>query len=227
MTRAIIVGNHTFSWILGCLFVTGVCALGAVCGCGDDDEDGSEMSTDSGGDTDADVDTDTDTDEASSVEVSCNDAVDEDEDGMTDCDDPDCDLVPEVEGACVNESDLEAMRFVDYNMAWNECVAFQGCMWDIECNTTCFQETLSYSEGCARCFAEMVECWITNCASECPNGGASEECQICASTYCKPDYATCVGQLLCKYEFACGDMGDNDGDGLTDYEDPDCFEMDK
>lgn len=137
-----------------------------------------------------------------------------------DCDLDACRYAVEQPGACVNEADLTKIQPLNYDLEWNKCVP--GCVTNVDCNTSCFVDNTGLSEPCARCFAELVQCWIVNCASACPNGGGSPECFACVEQACMPDYQTCFGTLLCPYELACGDHFDNDGNGLVDGADPAC-----
>lgn len=155
-------------------------------------------------------------------ERECTDSEDNDGDTMVDCEDEDCTYAADVPGACVNEADLSIERMMNYDMEWNACVVYESCFIDEDCNTACFQENTGLSEGCARCFAQMVSCIVTNCATPCSGGGGSPECFECMGTECGPGYEECHGTLACPYEFACLDHFDNDGDTLVDSEDDDC-----
>ncbi len=155
-------------------------------------------------------------------EALCEDGEDEDLDGDTDCEDADCRHAVALEGACVNREDLRAIAFLDYNVEWNNCVVGENCFTDVECNTPCFARNTGLTEPCARCFAEIVVCIVGRCAGVCGGGGGSPECLACIGETCGPPYRECFGELVCDYEYACGDTIDNDGDGLTDRADPEC-----
>ncbi|MBW2263060.1 MAG: hypothetical protein JRG91_13865 [Deltaproteobacteria bacterium] len=154
----------------------------------------------------------------------CDDGEDNDGDTLADCEDDDCTFaaVTGDTGSCINESDLTITKELNYDLEWNACVVTAGCMTDVACNTTCFQENTGLSEDCSRCFAEMVRCIVLSCAGPCSGGGGSPECFECMGTNCSPGYSECFGELACPYEYACIDHFDNDGDTLIDYADPDC-----
>ncbi len=160
------------------------------------------------------------------TELMCDDSTDDDGDGMTDCDDSDCADVVDTAGACVNDEDLAIYRDLDGNVEWNKCVpgapTGRGCLTDVDCNTTCVQENTGLSMGCSRCFAELVSCFIGNCAQQCGGGGGSPACTECVANACGQSYGDCFGRLVCEYEYGCRDTADNDGDGLIDAADPDC-----
>ncbi|MBW2276313.1 MAG: hypothetical protein JRF63_02410 [Deltaproteobacteria bacterium] len=160
------------------------------------------------------------------TEAVCDDGADDDSDGDVDCDDPDCALVAASEGACINPDDMEIYAGFDANAEWNKCVPGApyglGCFTDVECNTQCVHDNTGISLECSGCFAELVACFIGNCATECAQQPPTEECNECVTANCGPPYTECFGELVCEYEYGCLDTMDNDGDELVDSEDPDC-----
>ena len=162
-----------------------------------------------------------DTEPLPAEELVCDDAVDDDGDGDLDCDDADCDLATtDGGGACVNEEDLALYVDFDANREWNKCVP--TCLTDVKCNTDCLRDNTGMTRPCSKCFAEMVECFIGNCAAACVVQPPLPECAECVDAACGDDYAECFGDLVCKYETGCRDTFDNDGDGHIDAEDSDC-----
>lgn len=155
-------------------------------------------------------------------ELVCDDQIDNDQDEQMDCADSDCAFVAESEGACINENDLPAFVDMDLNVEWNACVVTAGCQLDTDCLAGCFSERNATSLECSYCFADVVPCVVSSCASVCGNGGGSPECLACIGTECTPAYRTCFGQLACEFEYGCRDGIDNDLDGATDAADDDC-----
>jgi len=159
-------------------------------------------------------------------ELVCDDGIDEDEDGLTDCEDPGCDLAVASDGACNNAADLALYADLDANRVWNACVpgapTGQGCLLDEACNTTCVAGETGVSEPCAGCFAGLVSCLVTECASACATQPPLPACGACVADHCEPAYQSCFGALTCPFEYGCRDTVDNDGDGLVDGQDPDC-----
>jgi hypothetical protein len=182
---------------------------------------------DDNGDDDNDAADDDTTDEPPEFETACDDGIDEDEDGDADCEDADCAYVIAEPGACVNEADLDIYVDLDGNAEWNACVPGppygEGCGTDVECNTACIHANTGISEDCARCFSEMVQCFLVLCGATCAQyGQGSPECVQCVADTCGPPYFTCFGELVCHREYGCADTVDNDGDELIDGDDPDC-----
>jgi len=157
---------------------------------------------------------------AATVETMCADTVDNDNDGMVDCADDDCAMAVAAAGACVNEDDLPRFRDLDYNVEWNACIG--QCQLDTDCLGRCFSERNGTSLECSACFAAIIPCVVGRCAARCPNGGGSPDCLACIGSECVPAYKECFGELVCAWEYGCRDQIDNDGDGLTDSQDPDC-----
>jgi len=155
-------------------------------------------------------------------ELVCDDGQDQDQDGALDCDDSDCKYAAAtgLEGACTNKKDMRKYLDLNANVEWNRCVP--GCLVDEDCNTTCLSDNTGLSQECSRCFAELVTCFISNCAAECAEQPPTAACGECVDANCNADYATCFGTPACSGEYGCADTIDNDGNGLTDAEDPEC-----
>ncbi len=143
-------------------------------------------------------------------ELVCNDGIDEDDDGMTDCDDMgDCFAAIAETGNCNNLDDLEGIAGLDL---FADCIIGEG---ELAC-----REVLS--DGCNSCIGGCV---MQHCVSDCVREGPDipQACIDCARTNCsKPD---CFGDFICEPEFHCQDGVDNDSDGKTDMDDPDCIHL--
>jgi len=148
---------------------------------------------DNGGDDDA---TQSPTPTPYPPESACTDAFDNDQDGLTDCDDPDCDLVILTGGACTNEADQLALCTTDINTVLQDCANNGGCGTDANCYGTCMAAATNVSATCSGCFGQMAACVGTTCIWDCfdPN---STGCQNCVATNCWPLVESCGGTLAC------------------------------
>uniref|UniRef100_A0A0G4HVZ9 TNFR-Cys domain-containing protein n=1 Tax=Chromera velia CCMP2878 TaxID=1169474 RepID=A0A0G4HVZ9_9ALVE len=98
-------------------------------------------------------------------------------------------------GACINESDLEALKSASFGPAISTCGsrhvgAKEGtkrCLLD---NT---YDGKSVSEACADCFASAVSCGAVNCWSSCMWGNCRDACRKCSTSSCGADLYSCSG----------------------------------
>ena len=132
-------------------------------------------------------------------ETQCQDGMDDDGDGLVDCEDPDCE-----EKACGTQQACRA----------EACV----CRFDIE--TEC-------ADGLDGDCDRLVDCEDPDCAgaawcgveADCADGVDDD---FDGATDCADPGCATVGP--CElFETTCGDRVDNDGDGRADCADPDCF----
>ncbi len=158
--------------------------------------------------------------DAITVETNCNDGLDEDMDGMTDCLDSDCAADPECvpETMCAdgidNEGDGEADCLDD------DCNGVAGCEFGAE--ATCDDVFDNDGDGLTDC--EDPDCdGVSGCRftgeATCDDGFDND---ADGATDCAD--ADCNGIAGCESpaELTCGDAFDNDADGDTDCADLDC-----
>ncbi len=137
-----------------------------------------------------------DTDEVevtvSSCVENCTNSLDDDGDGLVDCDDPDCAPVPDAGNdvtICNGTTTTLAASVPDgvgsFNYEWSHGLGFGAVKNVSPTSTTTFTVTVTNAAGCSG----TAEVTVT--VNNCPE--------------------------------VCADGIDNDGDGLTDCEDPDCY----
>ena len=97
----------------------------------------------------------------------CNDDLDNDLDGRTDCADSDCSGSVYLEGACTNPADLPAFVWTDPFVLGFDCVSTQGCGADETCISTCVQDATGLSSDCSDCMATLSACALMNCEASC------------------------------------------------------------
>ena len=144
----------------------------------------------------------------------CEGGVDEDLDGLTDCRDPDCSGLVLVQGACTNDADLS--RQLAALQTYMPCL--QQCQMNPACFATCVATASGVSAPCATCHAQGFFCAVTNCQAVCQTPSA--ECEACSREHCGAAY-DCTG-WFCGWEVLCANDVDDEWDGLTDCDDPDC-----
>jgi len=159
-------------------------------------------------------------DDEEPVELNCTDGIDNDADGAVDCDDYDCAFAVAVEGPCVNRNDLVALHDLDYLAERDRCMTEGSCGKDDDCLIACVSEEAGLSEDCSAFLNGSAVC-MDGCASLCTDPARYLECIGCFED-CRGQYLTDFGALVCKYEYLCLDMIDNDGNDLVDDDDPEC-----
>lgn len=185
------------------------------------------------------------------TETICNDMIDNDMDGSTDCADSDCAGVVagpmgQVCGAemsatrCADQFDNDGDGFVDCADA--DCAGVDTpsgtCEFiteatcndnfdnDADMNTDCADMDCDGKQG--NMSGDLCEFGgETNCADGFDNdrnGDTDCEDTACAGMSCDAMGGTCMAGVctMPATESICNDMMDNDSDGLTDCEDPDC-----
>ncbi len=214
--------------------------------------------TDAGGDADVGGDTSTDSsatdssvdveDTSVSTETRCDDGIDDDGDGATDCDDVDCagdpDCAVPVE-RCGNGADDDRDGLADCDDP--DCAENPRCVPESDCDdgrdndrdgvTDCDDADCARDSACAtpaeRCGNGvdddrdgLADCDDPDCAenprcvpeSSCDDGRDNDRD---GATDC--DDADCARDSACAPPAErCGDGVDNDLDGLVDCDDPDC-----
>jgi|GEM_PF-2235682 len=105
---------------------------------------------------------------------------------------PDPDPPPTGDGACTNDADTAIiMASSDIGSTMSGC-AFECFSGGEDCVDTCIINATGLSESCTVCFADMVDCTMSNCALNCldPEGAACTQCQ---ETHCIPPFTECAG----------------------------------
>ncbi len=188
----------------------------AACG-GGDTPDGVDAAAPDDAELGPDVDT---TDAPPSIETNCNDGLDDDGDGQTDCLDSDCATDPECipETMCAdgidNEGDGEADCLDD------DCDGVAGC--ELGAEATCDDVFDNDGDGLTDC--EDMDCdGVSGCRftgeMTCDDGldNDADGDTDCVDTDCNGVAGCEVGT-----ELTCDDAFDNDADGDTDCVDIDC-----
>ncbi len=144
-------------------------------------------------------------------EFQCGDGHDDDQDGLIDCEDTDCDgRAPCNEQFC--EDDLDNDNDGLINCEDPDCLGHTSCV-----ETTC-------DDGIDDDFDTLTDCEDPDCASKAPCGeelcGDGVDDDNDGDMDCED--TDCARNALCV-ELNCGDREDSDGDGLTDCDDPDCL----
>jgi len=95
----------------------------------------------------------------------------------------------------------------------------------VTCNTQCCSDVCCLDNevccGGSDCMdsSHCCESLTEPCQNECCGDQCCDIGEVCCDGQCWPEESCCNGQI-CETE--CSDEEDNDGDGLTDCEDPDC-----
>ena len=143
----------------------------------------------------------------------CTNGLDDDGDGLIDCEDPSCTDDPTCPEICDNSVDDDADGDIDCGDS--ECLCDPACApfppedcgngIDDDCDgdTDCNDSDCASVEPCVET--------ICNDGLDGDNDGPID----CSDS-------DCFGQTGCTVEFLCEDGLDNDADGLTDSDDPDC-----
>ena len=179
----------------------------------------------------------------------CDDLQDNDDDGLIDCADPNCELF----GACeptetrcddgfdndgdgdtdCDDADCDAVCSPTYEQLCNDGIDNDGdgdtdCA-DLDCSGSlwCESPEVSCDDGFDNDGDGQIDCADADCDGE----GACEATETSCGDGIDNDSddatdcadSDCVGQGLCEAtELSCGDAFDNDGDGATDCDDTDC-----
>jgi hypothetical protein len=142
-------------------------------------------------------------------ERDCNDGVDDDGDGATDCDDVDCQQIPPcAEDDCTNGVDDNGDGAVD--CADPSCAAHPNC-GEFDCANGVDDD----GDGATDC--DDLECALHPvCGERCTNRVDDDDDGLVDCL--DPD---CTGDDACAEN--CGNRLDDEGDGLTDCADPECI----
>lgn len=131
-----------------------------------------------------------------------------------------CDLACADTEVCLESTCVPADQCAD-SRCGDDCVDLMSSDSHCgECGRACTDEQMCVRGECA-CTGGLV-----NCEGVCVDTDASpEHCGLCGRvcTEVLGDGATCVdGSCQQTSEIRCDDMGDDDGDGMVDCDDPDC-----
>lgn len=94
-------------------------------------------------------------------------------------------------GACDNDADQAALAQGDPAAAVGGC-AF-SCFTPSPTCTMCLQNGLGTSDGCTECFAQIVDCTVKNCATQCIADAQGPACTTCRAENCNDDFEACAG----------------------------------
>lgn len=99
-------------------------------------------------------------------------------------------------GNCRNPGDEGLLETYTVNRGINDgfaCYQIHGA------NTaelrTCVQGRVGVSDACAECFAQIVQCTVSNCATPCMTP-ASSACASCRDAFCDTPFTSCSGYAL-------------------------------
>jgi len=177
------------------------CAQSTDCSGGGDDDD-SQGDDDSHGD-----------DDTAGGESNCSDGIDNDSDGLTDCDDPDC-AQDDACGGSGDDDDTAAQEYDCSNDIDDDSDGLTDCS-----DPDCAQDDACNGSGDDDDTAGLEK----NCANG--QDDDSDGLADCSDPDCAQDPA-CTGgdddDSSPGWEGNCGDGQDEDLDGLTDCDDPDC-----
>ena len=139
-------------------------------------------------------------------ELFCDDGIDEDLDGVTDCNDSDCAKHTVCQSGCGNNK-------VDTG---EDCDGGNGCLQGCKCPAG---QIADGSGGC-KTGSCTPKCQGLVCGSD----GCGGNCGTCKSDEsCKNDQTACLpGNVTPTKDEACDNGVDDDGDGKVDVSDPDC-----
>ena len=151
-------------------------------------------------------------------EIDCSDGIDDDQDGLADCDDIDClgdAACPETN--CTDGVDNDADGFIDCNDT--DCFGTVTCIPEFLCTNGLDDD----SDGDTDCddsdCANDPACFVPSTETDCANGIDDDQDGFtdCADADCAADPNCVVTPEVC-------DNGvDDDGDGFTDCADADCL----
>lgn len=98
------------------------------------------------------------------------------------------------DGACSDEANTATMAGVDdLGGTVGSCAA--RCFSDgVPCMTACIHEATDLDEACSTCFAEMGQCTLDHCLTECIQSGP--ECAPCQAARCQGAFQRCSGMEM-------------------------------
>lgn len=156
----------------------------------------------------------------------CNNQMDDDGDGFTDCDDADCTSDPACQGSgeiCNNQIDDDGDGSIDCadsdctsDPACQgtggdlSCIGMEYCMFnccgssDTACQTACGDAATSTAQSQ---LTALNNCLSTNCSSECGSSGTQAACSTCIDQHCSAENAACdwggTGSAGCMTTYGC------------------------
>src|SRR5262249_16104024 len=96
--------------------------------------------------------------------------------------------------ACLNPADQAAgSDATKVSDAAQTCGA--GCfgMPHKTCAAKCMTRLVGFSEACAACWGDSINCVTTNCLNECLGGAKDPVCIACSNQHCTPAFHACSG----------------------------------
>ncbi|MBA4337208.1 hypothetical protein C0416_05585 [bacterium] len=234
--------NNTIMAVMtAAVSVTGGYMVTSTAGCAFDTS-GLSSAKDAGPDVDADADADIDSDGDGDVDGDildeiCNNGLDDDEDGLKDCADPDCDQQEGPNGGTCSTTEVCGDDYDNNGDGLVDCADVATCEGfadprGFECTADGYREETNCGDGLDNDGDWSEDCDDPDCAGTTACTVDPENCNngIDDDGDTKVDCADseCVGQTGqngedCEAtELTCDDGYDNDGDGLADCEDSDC-----
>jgi hypothetical protein len=148
---------------------------------------------------------------------SCTDGIDDDEDGFTDCEDPDC--WSSESCACGDEEDNDGDGRVDCEDP--DCIRSPLCCAVHERATVCCGDGIDNDgDGFADCEDDPDCAWAGDCCTD-EKDNDGDGFTDCDDVDCALNPVCCPNANV--ESCACDDGEDNDGDGAVDCADADCF----
>jgi hypothetical protein len=96
-------------------------------------------------------------------------------------------------GACTNSADDAIVNDTSKDVDGTTSTCGQSNIGNHAATKDCIIQGTGLSDGCAECYANVVDCVVANCITECladPNG---QPCSDCRKTNCDPAFETCSG----------------------------------
>lgn len=150
-------------------------------------------------------------------EVYCDDAYDDDQDGLVDCDDPDCSEAFECEDPCLNTNCVSEETVCD-DGADNDSDGLIDCE-DDDCG--CEVVEFACADGIDGDFDGLTDCDDPDCEPVCiTEVDCTDDIDNDADGLIDCADSDCAA--ACSQELDCSDDTDNDNDGLIDCADSDC-----
>ena len=98
-------------------------------------------------------------------------------------------------GFCTTPENTDALNMTDIAADTDTCG--RDCLLDpnrVQCTVDCLMMAAGIDQPCAQCFADRVDCTISNCVGECIADSNAPECVQCQiDNNCTSNFDTCSG----------------------------------
>jgi hypothetical protein len=140
------------------------------------------------------------------TEIDCTNGVDDDGDGLTDCDDvDDCSADPVCNGTALTCGEV--------------ITCAQSCA-DYSCIQACQEQGCPSAQTLSN---DLLQCMMGSCGADCFNDPSGAACMTCVQTNCSSQMAACYADDCSGGgSEICNNGSDDDGDGAVDCADSDC-----